>query len=139
MHNLRVINAFIKNDRGQLWIPRRVASKRICPLALDMSVGGYVSSWETYNQALFREAVEEVNIDLNIVPYRFLIKLTPQDDDMYAFEQVYEINSNEDPDYNKKDFLEAFWMFPQEVMQKIEQGDSAKSDLPKLLRKIYKV
>ncbi len=137
LHNLRVINAFIKNYHGQIWIPRRSPNKRSCPLALDVSVGGYVSSGETYDQAFFRETMEEVRLDLNVIPYRFIIKLTPHQDNMHAFEHVYEIYSDVAPDYNKDDFVGAEWMFPQEVIEKIEQGDASKSDLPKLIKRIY--
>ena len=42
LSSFRVINAFIINDAGQLWIPRRHPSKRLCPLHLDASVGGHV-------------------------------------------------------------------------------------------------
>ena len=137
IRNIRVINAFIKNDEGKIWIPRRAADKTFHPLGLDMSVGGFVSSGETYEQTLVRETMEEVRIDLNVTPYRFLAKFTPHEDDMHAFQQVYEIDFNQDPDYNKDDFVEAFWMTPQEVIDRIEAGEDAKSDLPKLIKKIY--
>ena len=32
LSNFRVVNAFLINDAGQLWIPRRTANKRIFPL-----------------------------------------------------------------------------------------------------------
>lgn len=36
--NFRVVNGFLRNEQGQIWIPRRTAQKRIFPLALDMSI-----------------------------------------------------------------------------------------------------
>ncbi|MFY9463164.1 MAG: hypothetical protein WAP52_03190 [Candidatus Sungiibacteriota bacterium] len=39
IHNIRVVNAFIINTKGELWIPRRTADKRSFPLCLDMRVG----------------------------------------------------------------------------------------------------
>ncbi len=36
---VRVINAFLVNSRGELWIPRRTLSKTMFPGCLDMSVG----------------------------------------------------------------------------------------------------
>ena len=137
LHNFRVVNAFIKNDRGQLWIPRRSKNKRSAPLCLDMSVGGHVTTGETYNTSFIREAQEEVRIDLTVIPFKFLGKFTPDKDGMYAFQQVYEISSNDEPDYNTDDFVEAFWMTPEEIMERLAQGDKAKSDLPKLVQKIY--
>jgi isopentenyldiphosphate isomerase len=55
MSNFRVVNAFLINDNGQLWIPRRSANKRIFPSCLDTSMGGHVSSGETYEDAFKRE------------------------------------------------------------------------------------
>lgn len=49
----RAVNAFIINGKGQLWIPRRTASKALFPLALDTSFGGHVQSGQSYEQALF--------------------------------------------------------------------------------------
>ena len=39
IHDVRVVNAFIINSKGELWIPRRAAHKRNYPLCLDMSMG----------------------------------------------------------------------------------------------------
>src|SRR3989344_1277670 len=52
VENMRVVNAFLVNSKGELWIPRRAAEKEYWPLWLDMSVGGHVSSGETYEEAL---------------------------------------------------------------------------------------
>src|SRR5689334_7806953 len=62
-YTIRAVNAFVQNDKGQLWIPRRTATKKLLPLALDMSVSGCVSSGEDYEQAFAREAQEEINLD----------------------------------------------------------------------------
>src|SRR4051794_3275609 len=71
----RASNAFIVNSHGELWIPRRVASKKIFPLCLDMSIAGHVSSGETYDETFAREAMEEAHIDITKVPYRILGKV----------------------------------------------------------------
>ena len=51
--NFRVVNAFVINSKGEIWIPRRSAHKRIFPLCLDMSMGGHVESGESYE--VYRE------------------------------------------------------------------------------------
>ena len=38
--NFRVVNAFVVNSLGQLWIPRRSAHKSIFPFCIDVSMGG---------------------------------------------------------------------------------------------------
>ncbi len=137
LSNFRVINAFIVNSKGELWIPRRAADKKIYPLSFDMSVGGHVESGETYEQAFKREAKEELNIDIDAMNVRFLGHLTPHRDGVSAFMKVYEIQMNEVPNYNTRDFIEFFWLKPALVLKKIAQGEKAKSDLPKLIEIFY--
>jgi isopentenyl-diphosphate delta-isomerase len=137
LSNFRVINAFVVNSMGELWIPRRVADKRIFPLCLDVSVGGHVESGETYDQTLKRETQEELNFDIDTIEYKLLGRLTPHDNGVSAFMNVYEIKMEQAPDYNKDDFTEYFWLTPRDFFQKLEQGEKAKSDLPILIEIFY--
>ena len=137
LSNFRVINAFIVNTKGELWIPRRALTKRIYPLCLDMSVGGHVESGEIYDQAFARETKEEVNLEIAKVPWRFLGKLTPRQDKVSAYMHVYEIQWNATPLYSLDDFVEDFWLTPRALLDRIAAGDRAKSDLPKLVKRFY--
>ncbi|WBW97004.1 NUDIX hydrolase [Oceanirhabdus sp. W0125-5] len=138
IRNYRVINAFIRNEEGKIWIPRRAANKRMFPLALDMSVGGHVQSGESYLKGFERELKEELNIKLDDVEYREVLYLNPYKEDISSFMKVYEINLEHTPDYNKSDFIESYWLTPQEVIQRIADGDNAKSDLIKVIKILYK-
>lgn len=137
LSNFRVVNAFIVNSKGEIWIPRRAAHKRIVPLGLDMSMGGHVASGETYEQALKRETAEELNIDTDKVEIKFLGHLTPMKDGTMCFMKVYEIKMDQAPEYNPHDFTEYFWLKPEEIIDRIEKGDKAKSDLIKLIKIFY--
>ncbi len=64
LKNFRVVNAFLLNSEGKLWIMRRTNKPALFPLSLDMSVGGHVKAGESYIQALERELKEELNLDL---------------------------------------------------------------------------
>jgi isopentenyl-diphosphate delta-isomerase len=136
-NNFRVINCFISNDVGQLWIPRRTAHKRLCPLALDVSVGGHVASGETYDAAFAREFYEEVGLRVEQVNYKKLGALNPHEHGVSAFMQVYQIFYNQTPPFNHEDFIEYYWLYPHEVLEKIAQGDKAKSDLPLLIQHFF--
>lgn len=137
LSNFRVVNAFVVNSEGKLWIPRRAADKRVFPLCLDMSMGGHVESGETYDQTFKREMQEELNIDTDSTPWKMIGHLTPEANGMSAHMNVYEIRTNESPNYNSSDFTEYFWLMPTEILERIERGDSAKGDLPKLVQHFY--
>lgn len=137
LNNFRVVNVFIINSQGKIWIPRRAANKRIFPLGLDMSMGGHVESGESYEQAFKRESEEELNLKTETTPYSLLGHLTPSKDGVSAFMNVYEIKSDRVPDFNKKDFIEYYWLTPKELLNKLTMGEKSKDDLPKLIRKFY--
>ncbi|MEH2205652.1 MAG: NUDIX domain-containing protein [Nostoc sp.] len=135
--NFRVVNAFVINSLGQLWIPRRSAHKSIFPLCLDVSMGGHVETGETYEYALQGELKEELNLELNILNVRLLGYLTPHQYQVSAFMKVYEIKSDCSPEYNKNDFIESFWLSPDDLIKWLYGGESAKSDLLKLVQIFY--
>lgn len=137
LSNFRVINVFLRNNEGKLFIPRRQLTKRLFPGRLDVSCGGHVSSGETYLEACKKELSEELNIDLLTVTYKILGTMNPHNDGVSAFMTVYEIETDDTPDYNSEDFSEHYWLSPQEIMDRIANGDTAKGDLPKLLKKFY--
>lgn len=137
LHNYRVINCFIRNSEGKLWIPRRKPTKKLFPNGLDFSCGGHVSSGETYLEAFQKEMLEELNIDVTVTPYTELGICTPKKEGVSAFMHVYEIQSDVTPNYNPEDFSGYEWLSPLEILAKLEAGDNSKDDLPKLIRKFY--
>lgn len=137
LSNFRAVNAFLKNSFGKIWFPRRTASKKLFPSALDMSVGGHVKSGETYEQAFTREVLEEMRLDTKSVPIRLLGQLTPHEHGVSAFMKVYEIHSDSTPEFNRDDFTEYYWLSPYEALARIAGGDPAKDDLRKLLEIFY--
>lgn len=136
-NNFRAANAFVMNSRGELWIPRRVATKKIFPLCLDFSVAGHVASGETYDETFARETREEINVDIRSVPHRLLGHTSPHMDGMSCFAQTYLIELSETPDYNTDDFFEYYWLTPEALLERLAAGDKSKDDLPKLVRKFF--
>ncbi|MBD2248077.1 NUDIX domain-containing protein [Nostoc sp. FACHB-888] len=135
--NFRVVNAFVVNSLGQLWIPRRSTHKTIFPLCLDVSMGGHVETGETYEDALQRELKEELNLELNMVNVRLLGYLIPYQYQVSAFMKVYEIELDLNPEYNKNDFIESFWLSVNDLIEWLNSGEPAKSDLLKLVKIFY--
>jgi len=138
LSNYRVINAFLINSERKLWIPRRTPHKAIFPYGLDVSVGGYVESGESYEMAMARELEEELNLELEQVCHKFLGHLNPHVHGISSFMKVYEIQCEQSPNYNSEDFVEAFWLTPKELIDKVSQEKyPPKSDLPKLVHIFY--
>jgi len=132
----RVINAFVCNSEKKLLIPRRHPNKKLFPLHLDCSVGGHVLAGEDYSTAFIRETQEELNIDIAKSSYKRIARLTPVRDGASAFMWVYIIYSNDTPMLNPNDFIEHYWLTPDEIFSRLNNGDKAKSDLPLILNEI---
>ncbi len=134
---VRVINAFVKNKKGQLFIPRRSSVKRMFPNGLDMSVGGLVQAGENYLEAFKRETLEELNLDVDGVTWREVAYFSPVTTGLSAFMKVFEIELEETPKFNADDFNGFFWLTPLELKTRILRGDAAKDDLLELLERVY--
>lgn len=137
LSNFRVVNAFVFNSQGQMWIPRRTAQKKLFPLCLDASMGGHVTSGETYQQAFERELLEELGFDAREVPYSVVGRLIPSHDGTSAFMIVYKVLADQVPCYNIKDFCEYMWIYPKDLIDKLNNGDVAKGDLEKIVKKLF--
>ena len=102
-----------------------------------MGVGGAVGAGESYEQALFREAKEELNLDLNVLPWRELGYFSPLDTLLTSFQRVYEIWTEVAPKFNPDDYSGGAWMTPAELRRRILSGEAAKGDLLPLLELLY--
>jgi isopentenyl-diphosphate delta-isomerase len=125
---LRSAELFIRNNKGQLWIPRRTAQRKIAPNGLDYSCGGHVASGEDYLTSLVREAKEELNMDINPNSLAYIKKFYPTEGSPW-FRSLYLYEYDEAPEYNRADFQEYYWLTPQELLSKLEEGEPAKSSM----------
>lgn len=134
-YKVRAIWLFLKNKEGKLWIPRRAATKNQ-PLALDGSVVGCVSAGETYEQALEREAVEEINMAV-AGKYRCIGYVSPSEKITVSHIKVYIMDCDETPHYRDTEFCEDFWLTPQEVIKKCEDEKTKRATLPNVIKKFF--
>lgn len=135
---LRSAEMFIRNDKGELWIPRRHTNKRIAPGGLDYSCGGHVGAGESYTEGLIREAEEELQIMLRSKDAQLLRVFTPNTENPW-FRAVFVYESNTTPDYNKDDFSMCYWMDPAELLRRLEAGEPAKSSMLETVRTLRTV
>lgn len=57
------IHVHVFNDKGLLFLQKRVQSKDLYPGRWDTAIGGHVSSGESIQQALIRESMEELSLN----------------------------------------------------------------------------
>lgn len=136
LKSFRVINAFLVNNRNELWIPRRTHHKKLFPLCLDASVGGHVMSGEHYHQAFERELQEELNLNAADCNYEIVARLTPHTHNASAFMHLFIIHTSITPHYNTNDFESAQWISIQDLQSLIKNGEPTKGDFPLLITAI---
>tara|TARA_A100000171_G_scaffold43949_1_gene46344 strand:- start:3154 stop:3684 length:531 start_codon:yes stop_codon:yes gene_type:complete len=134
LKTFRTINAFLINEKKQLWIPVRSSQKLLWPGHLDASIGGHVQSGEKYDDAFKREVLEETNLKIDDFSWRDEGKLSPFQYQVSCFMKVYLIKTPQlDIDFNKSDFISAQWYYLNEIYEQIASGTQVKPDLPPLL------
>lgn len=124
---LRAANAFIIRDDGKLWIPRRTADKVIAPNGLDFSAGEHVMSGETYAQAMVRGFQEELNLVIAEQDLEMFYISTPlTNPDSYYINHNFLYHSSVAPTYNLRDFVGYEWLTPQELLDRMNNGELGK-------------
>lgn len=86
-NNVRGVELFLINKDGKIVIPKRSENRRIFPNCYDMSAAGMVDSGEDYDEAMYRELKEELNID-NII-LKEIAYLNPYKGESNIFTKVY--------------------------------------------------
>ena len=103
-----VIHLHLFNTRGELFLQKRAKTKDIHPGKWDTSVGGHISPGETPNEALMREAGEEIGLN-NLVPV-FLGKYIWESPRERELVNSYSSISDKFPVINKDEIDEGrFW------------------------------
>lgn len=83
-----VVHLHVFNSKGELWLQKRAASKKIQPGKWDTSVGGHVSSGETIEEALQREITEELGISriAHKPLYRYVMRNEIESELVYTYQ-----------------------------------------------------
>lgn len=134
---IRAVWLFLVNPSGELLITRRSARKKLYPLGLDGSVVGHVSSGESFDTAMAREAQEELNLELRGTAYRCLGLLHPVTDRARAFSMIYTLNFEGAPQCNPDDIAEYYWWQPEQVIATMQGGEYGKPALAPIVQKCF--
>jgi len=131
--NFRVINIMIFTSDNKIIVPKRSADRRVFPNCYDCSVGGHVSSGETYEQAAYRELEEELgitNVELEEIAY-----FKPYDIGTSSFSKMYKLVYDKELNYDKKGIQKIYYMIKEEISKLIEEDASQfKGDYPKFFK-----
>lgn len=65
----RSIGVIVENNKGEVFMQQRSATKDTDPLKWTISCSGHVNSGDNYEITAHRELVEELGVDLDIIPF----------------------------------------------------------------------
>lgn len=131
--NFRVINIMLFTTDNKILVPKRSGNRRVFPNCYDCSVGGHVSSGETYEQAAYRELNEELGITK--VKLEEIGYFRPYDIDTSSFSKMYKLIYDGDLNYDKDGIQEIYYMTKEEIKSLIDKDPTQfKGDYPKFFK-----
>lgn len=131
--NFRVINIMIFTSDNKIIVPKRSSNRRVFPNCYDCSVGGHVSSGETYEEAAYRELKEELgieNVELQEIGY-----FNPNELNTSSFSKMYKLVYDKELDYDKEGIQAIYYMTKEEISKMIDENPKQfKGDYPKFFK-----
>ncbi|GHT78856.1 NTP pyrophosphohydrolase [Bacteroidia bacterium] len=87
-----VIHLHVFNSKGELLLQKRAENKDIQPGRWDTSVGGHIDYGEQVEEALFREANEELGLKTFVPQFlrSYIFESEIEKERVYAYRTVYE-------------------------------------------------
>jgi hypothetical protein len=122
---VRAVGGFIYNPLGHIWVPRRLATKKIAPSGLDFSASEHVGIGESYESAMERGFKEELNLQVD--PGQLMnLGTVPPFEGMPYFHEIFLYPFADTPQYSTTDYSGGDWLKPNELLIALRQGTPAK-------------
>jgi isopentenyldiphosphate isomerase len=135
-----VVHLHIYNSKGEIYLQKRSMQKDTLPGKWDTSVGGHVDLGETIEQALIREAKEELNISgfrpVPLVQYKWETSI--ESELVFSFTALY----NATPVINRKEIDEGMFWTVNEIRKNIGTGiftPNFENEIPVLFKVLGKI
>lgn len=132
-NNVRVVNIFVLDNVGKVFLPVRSMKKRYLPGGYDFSCGENVKSGEGYFEAAVRGLKEELGVDSNDLTECGSFK-PDLEKGLFCFGRVYLYKSKKDEEavmINMDEFVGYEWREVVEVREMVEK-------MPEKFKRDYK-
>lgn len=106
----RAVHVFLFNERGDLFVQKRAASKDTFPGCYDSSASGHLASGETYDACARRELQEELGLTIAPTGLQKHFKVEACEQSGWEFVWTYSVQTGEAPQPNPQEIESgAFW------------------------------
>ncbi len=115
-----VIHLHVFNSKGELFLQKRADNKDIQPGKWDTSVGGHIEFGESVEEALRREAREELGIQdfMPVFLHKYIFESEIEKELVYSYKTIYEGTFQIDP----KELSDGRFWSPESIRENMGKG-----------------
>ena len=128
----RAVYVLVFNERGQLFVHQRTATKDVYPSYFDVTVGGVVAAGESYDDAALRETAEEIGV--HGTPLRRILPFQYEDDHNRVNGMVYSCTYGGPLTLQAEEIVSGEWLDLDEVIERVQKGPFCPDGIEALFR-----